>query len=98
MLPALSITMGDIFEAIVKNYGESARGCVRWNPIPEMEERLARFPPLETPLAEGLGFRHDGSVDVLVQRTLDMARSIREGRSDDKSAVAGHRHLGANQP
>lgn len=36
-----------------------------------MIERLfARYPPLKTPAAERLGFRHDGDVNQLVERAL----------------------------
>jgi hypothetical protein len=33
---------------------------------------FASYPPLRTPMAEALGFRHDGSADSLTQRATGL--------------------------
>lgn len=80
MVPCLCTTMGELLEAMVREAGEQVRELVHWNPIPELEEKLARFPPLSTPLADTLGFRDDGTVDVLTRRTFDVAHAGRAPR------------------
>lgn len=75
LLPALHTTMGELFEALIARCGEQARTLVTWNPIPQMEAALGTKPSLKTPLADSLGFRHDGTVETLVDRTLRVLRS-----------------------
>jgi nucleoside-diphosphate-sugar epimerase len=72
MLPALHLTIAELVEALVTELGPSTRNLVSWHPQPGVEETFAQFPPLTTPFADALGFRHDGTAQNLVQRTLKL--------------------------
>jgi hypothetical protein len=78
MLPALRLSIAELVEALSAELGPAARGLVSWHPQPGVEETFARFPPLSTPFADSLGFRHDGTPQRLVQRTLGLIQ--RPGR------------------
>jgi hypothetical protein len=70
MLPALRLSIEEVVDALVAELGPAAAGLVSWHPQPGVEERFARFPALTTPFADSLGFRHDGSAQQLIRRTL----------------------------
>jgi nucleoside-diphosphate-sugar epimerase len=70
MIPAQRFSLGQIVEAIIAEAGPIAKDRVTWNHIPGLEEIFAVFPPLSTPLADSLGFRHDGDAATMVKRTL----------------------------
>jgi len=68
-LPAQRISMSRLIESLSLKFPTS--GCtVEFKPEPETEAQFARQPPLVTPLADRLGFKHDGSVDALVHRAM----------------------------
>jgi len=50
--------------------GHNTRALVSYRPIPEVEDRFGKLPPLHVPRAEACVFHHDGTFDVLVQRAL----------------------------
>lgn len=70
MLPALRFSIGELVEALAEVYGSKVRRLVSYAPVPEVEERFGRLPPLHAPLAEAAGFRHDGDIPALLQRAL----------------------------
>lgn len=72
-LPALRVAMGDLAEVLARETGCDA-GFVDYRPEPGIEAQFGKYPPLETPGAETLGFTHDGSVADLVARTLEGMR------------------------
>jgi hypothetical protein len=43
---------------------------VTYSPDPALEASFGRLPLLSTPTADALGFRHDGTIDTLVERAL----------------------------
>jgi nucleoside-diphosphate-sugar epimerase len=67
-MPALHLSVGEVVEALARAYGDDRRALVRYAPQPAVERLFGSFPPLHTPRAEALGFRHDMNVDALVQR------------------------------
>jgi nucleoside-diphosphate-sugar epimerase len=69
-LPALRFSMEELVDAIALVRGDDIRSCVRYAPNPLLEELFGRFPALQTPLAERLGFGHDGDVPTLVSRAI----------------------------
>ncbi|MBW5435771.1 NAD-dependent epimerase/dehydratase family protein [Bradyrhizobium canariense] len=69
-LPALRLSMADLVESLVQNLGENARDLVGFTPDSELEGQFGAYPRLETPLADSLGFRHDGDGAQLVARAL----------------------------
>lgn len=68
-LPAQRVRISDLVEALHASLPES-RARVRFAPEPHIEAQFAAHPPLETALADGLGFVHDGDLPTLVRRAL----------------------------
>ena len=69
-MPALHLTMAQVVNALAARFGADRVGLVTYAPEPMIERLFARYPPLKTPVAERLGFRHDGDVNQLVERAL----------------------------
>jgi nucleoside-diphosphate-sugar epimerase len=69
-MPALHLAMRDVVDALARAHGADRRSMVRYVPLPDVQRLFASFPPLATPRAEALGFRHDGSADALVRRAV----------------------------
>ena len=67
-MPALHLTMAEVVEAIARAHGPECFKLVRYEPQAAVQRLFASYPPLRTPMAEALGFRHDGSADMLTQR------------------------------
>lgn len=72
-LPALHLTMGDLVAAIGAATGRDFDALVSYQPNEAIESQFGRYPPLRTPLADRLGFRHDGDTATLVGRALHHA-------------------------
>jgi len=70
LLPALRLTMAEVVEALARRYGADVRQRVSYRPDVKLQAALANHPPLRTPRAEAAGFRHDGSVDALIERAV----------------------------
>ncbi|WP_417315791.1 NAD-dependent epimerase/dehydratase family protein [Cycloclasticus pugetii] len=69
-LPTLCFTMKEMAQAIGRVYGQNTEQLVDYQPEPLIETLFGSFPSLETSRADLLGFKHDGSIDVLVERAL----------------------------
>jgi nucleoside-diphosphate-sugar epimerase len=69
-LPALRASAGEIVAALARRFGREAAQRVRWAPDPTLNAQFANWPPLHTPLADALGFRHDGDLDRMLRRAL----------------------------
>ena len=69
-LPALRFSMTELAEAAARVGGNGARSLISYQPVESIEELFGRYPPLRTPLAERLGFRHDGDLPSLVRKAL----------------------------
>jgi nucleoside-diphosphate-sugar epimerase len=67
-MPALHLTMRQVVDALVREYGEHPRSLVRFEPQERVQRLFASYPPLSTPRAQTLGFRHDGLPEELVRR------------------------------
>lgn len=70
MLPALRFSVGELVEALAVLYGPEVRRLITYAPIPAVEERFGRLPPLHVPQAESIGFRHDGNILGLLRSAL----------------------------
>jgi len=68
-LPAQNVRIGDLVGAL-QAACPSLHAFVSYAPDVETEAQFARQPPLRTPKAERLGFRHDGDLASLVQNAL----------------------------
>jgi len=69
-LPALRLSMADLAGAIGRAAGRDVSHLVRYESIEEIEAQFGRYPPLSTPRADALGFRHDGSAGDLVRNVI----------------------------
>lgn len=67
-MPALHLSMQEVVASLARLYGADRHSLVRYEPQEFVQRLFASYPPLRTPAAEALGFRHDGSVDSLVRR------------------------------
>jgi len=70
-LPALRSSMSELAAAVGTALGRDTAGLVTYQSNPELETCFGHYPRLLTPAAEAAGFRHDGSLDVLVRRALE---------------------------
>lgn len=69
-LPALRASPAQVVDALARRYGEAVRGLVEFEPDPSRQEQFGCWPPLSTAAADRLGFRHDGDLDTLIERSL----------------------------
>jgi nucleoside-diphosphate-sugar epimerase len=67
-LPALRVKIVDLVAEAARATGNAPR--IRYDPEPAIEAAFGRLPELRTPAADALGFRHDGSLEALVQSAL----------------------------
>jgi nucleoside-diphosphate-sugar epimerase len=79
MIPTLRVTMEDLERALAEATGSRTR--VVHNPTEPFESGIGQLPPVSTPLAEGLGFRHDGTLKDLVERVLRGIRAAAPAKS-----------------
>ncbi len=69
-LPALRATPADIVDALARRDGDGVRARIRYQPDAALQAQFAAWPPLFTPVADRLGFRHDGDLASLLTRSL----------------------------
>lgn len=67
-MPALCLSMQAVIDALGRVHPQAKPGLVRHEPKAEVQRLFATYPPLHTPAALALGFRHDGDADALVRR------------------------------
>jgi len=68
-LPAVRGSMRELVAALAARLGADPES-ITYEGDERLEAQFGRLPPLSTPLAQGLGFRSDGSIASLVQRAL----------------------------
>jgi len=68
-LPAQCLSFGELVKALRCRFPHS-RSNVSYESDPAIEAQFGSQPPLATPLADSLGFRHDGDPATLVARAL----------------------------
>jgi nucleoside-diphosphate-sugar epimerase len=64
------VAINELVAALARRFPDS-RSTVEYAPDPDLEAQFGRFPPIATPLADRLGFCHDGDIDTLVERALE---------------------------
>ena len=74
-LPALRLSMGEVVEAVAQRFGPEVRERVSFEPQPALEAQYGSYPPIDTAIADGLGFRHDGDAASLLARALDLSEA-----------------------
>ena len=96
-LPTLRFTMGDLVDVLAGRYGPHVTELVRWSRNERIEALFGRFPPLRTPAAEALGFRHDGDLPTLVRRALAASDVMAEPLSAYHTPLPGAAAAPAHQ-
>lgn len=79
-LPVLQLSIAQVLDALAATFGQERRGLIEFCPDTQLEALFGRMPPLKTPQARALGFRHDGSALALVRNALlpvSRARRVR---------------------
>lgn len=71
-VPVLQLSIEQVLDALVACFGPQCRERIGFEPDPALEALFGRFPPLHTPIARALGFRHDGSAAALLRNALDI--------------------------
>ena len=71
--------MRSLVSALAEATGHLA-SLAAYAPDPRLEAVFARYPPLNTPMAEAVGFRDDGSVPALARRVLRQLTREAAGR------------------
>jgi nucleoside-diphosphate-sugar epimerase len=69
-LPTLRFSMEELVDAIASVHGRDVKALVTFDPKEEIEALFGRFPPLETPTAEAVGFRSDADLPTLVRQAV----------------------------
>lgn len=72
-LPVLHASMAEVVGAIANIHGQDVLSRVTYQPNAELQAQFASLPPLECPVSLAAGFRHDGTLEALVQRAIDGA-------------------------
>jgi naringenin degradation protein FdeJ len=71
LLPVLHASLGDVVGAIARVHGPEVLERVTYQDNPTLRAQFAALPPLHCPTSVEAGFRHDGTLEILVQRALD---------------------------
>ncbi|WP_297842619.1 NAD-dependent epimerase/dehydratase family protein [Pseudomonas sp.] len=79
-LPLLRLSIAQVIDALGSLYGEERRELISFAPDAGLEALFGCFPPMKTPRARALGFRHDGSALALVRNALNLQARVRRGR------------------
>ncbi|WP_114812343.1 NAD-dependent epimerase/dehydratase family protein [Paraburkholderia kururiensis] len=66
--PVLHLSVGEVVDALRRRFGAFA---IDYAPVEPIEQRFGRQPPLADRRAVEAGFRHDGSIDALVDAALE---------------------------
>jgi nucleoside-diphosphate-sugar epimerase len=69
-LPAQHLSMQALVDGIAFVHGDAVRKLISFKPDPAIQRVYASYPPLITPEAERVGFKHDGDIPTLVRRAL----------------------------
>lgn len=78
-LPALRLSMDELIAGAGAHFGPAATRRITFAPNPVIEAQFGSYPPLNTPVADALGFRHDGDASSLVARALGLDGAAAEG-------------------
>jgi nucleoside-diphosphate-sugar epimerase len=68
-LPALRVRIGNLVEEIAIQTNSSVK-LISYNPDLALEQSFGAFPPLQTSMADSLGFSNDGDLPALVARAI----------------------------
>lgn len=69
-LPVLRITMEELINALAKRFGDDRKALVSYEVNEKLEAGFGCQPPLESNEAEAVGYKNDGSIELLIDRAL----------------------------
>lgn len=69
-MPVLHLSMADVVSALAAYLGADRENLVSYEPDHFIQANFASYPPIETPRALALGFKHDGEAAELVRRAI----------------------------
>ncbi|MQB45936.1 NAD-dependent epimerase/dehydratase family protein [Rhizobium sp. ICMP 5592] len=72
-LPALTLSMRALVDGAAGHFGPQVQSLVTYEPNEALQAQFGSYPALLTPIADGLGFTHDGDAKMLVARALDLS-------------------------
>jgi len=78
-LPALRLSTTELIDGIAAHFGGHVRGLVSYEPNAALQAQFGDYPPIATPIADGLGFRHDGDAAALVANALGLGTAATRG-------------------
>lgn len=81
-LPVLQVTVGEVFEALIEEFGEARRSLISFEVGAEPEDSSIRSSLLRAPTAKALGFIHDGTVQFLIRNALNLPSRPRRTRAN----------------
>lgn len=87
-LPLLQLSIAQVIDALANAYGQERSGLISFAPDAGLEALFGSLPPMKTPQARALGFRHDGSAAALVRNSLNPSSSARRARAAGVTADA----------
>jgi nucleoside-diphosphate-sugar epimerase len=70
MLPVLHASLAEVVEAIALKHGPQVRQRVRYVPDAKLQAQFANLPPMRCPRSHVAGFRHDGTIPLMIERAL----------------------------
>ncbi len=70
LLPVLHASMGEVAAAIARIEGPHVLQNITYEPNATLQAQFASYPPLVCPKSVAAGFRHDGTLELLVKRAL----------------------------
>jgi nucleoside-diphosphate-sugar epimerase len=70
LMPSLHLSVGEVVDALARRYGENRKILVDYRPEPIVQKLFASYPPLNVESSTNIGFRSDGSVDLLVTNAM----------------------------
>ena len=80
-LPGITVTVGEMVDALTRAAGRDAAARIRWQPDPAIERIVAGWPVAATAArARALGFTDDGSIDAIVRAHLAETAQPHAGR------------------
>jgi nucleoside-diphosphate-sugar epimerase len=67
-LPGITVTVGEMVDALIRVAGPEAAARIRWEPDPAIERIVAGWPVAASAArARALGFTDDGSIDAIIR-------------------------------
>ncbi|MES2260970.1 MAG: NAD-dependent epimerase/dehydratase family protein [Pseudomonadota bacterium] len=81
-LPVLRFSMGALIDGLAARYGADRLALVDYEPVASLEAGFGAQPPLDASAAQAIGFRHDGSLEALIERICSEIdrQSIQSGK------------------